>query len=800
MGDLEKKVGSVQPGQPGCDSVPQEQGEALPEVGKMDARKVTRKVTKGEGLRQTDEVELHSSFSVGEKRRPVDRPVEVVSTPLESDIQAFQKLNYHCSNEQRTLKKAYAQHERDLLLEESLQTLEDFTHILESQAYCERHPGPDPFEALRNYKVPGGLRVEVILEPENRPFTLIPFKERNCDRKMYERLVQLCQELLEEYRQEHPVKSDVNDLIENVETTVREKALSLLGIIDDDLVDGWFEQLKPQSPGFTLRGSLQKVQSFLKGDAGVRSCAVCCHRKPHLPDQNPSLSGKVPQGETLPAGSPLRGSLPDSPQHSLYSSQRSDPFSDSGSLTSSEASYESREWTEPLSQKGEGIEEGSDPEREAIQGMTMLLPPESEEDVFDEETEVKRPFGHSPEVAQARSDANPETIEFQGKIIDHNHPRYKTTPHFGNYYGGKDKSGWLYGTRDVKKTASGGLVAVEVYSGQDPARKTTNCLRYEYVTTETDRQAVSALEEKMGFDLTQGSTGKLKEQLAKMKSTDFPPIHIIRGDVGRQREHVIAKAKEKGSRVVICNASQLNYQEQLEETHNIQTGIKRVYGDHTFGPGMVKAESGGPELLAHTLVGGNNQPFCGALADFFEAFLKENPDCQGKIWNEGGYYHSIFTPEDWALFAKALAESDTRVEGFAWSAAEEGGSDEVKVYQTGGINSGNSASAHYWSMHEESQPPEFVEFLIIFLQVRNALLKEASRGESVVFHSTRIGEGVFGNTEHVSALAHLYAYRSLPESVRGNIQSINIGTYHKKETDQLGKYLGHLKPGLVDLS
>jgi hypothetical protein len=87
------------------------------------------------------------------------------------------------------------------------------------------------------------------------------------------------------------------------------------------------------------------------------------------------------------------------------------------------------------------------------------------------------------------------------------------------------------------------------------------------------------------------------------------------------------------------------------------------------------------------------------------------------------------------------------------------------IYQTGAINS-KSVTNRYSDLHKKAGPTEGFEFGVMFTQFYNAMYTESH--ESVVFHTTRLGEGVFGNTENISLYALLVAYAMLPDERQKN--------------------------------
>ncbi|OQX37142.1 MAG: hypothetical protein B0D91_07450 [Oceanospirillales bacterium LUC14_002_19_P2] len=306
------------------------------------------------------------------------------------------------------------------------------------------------------------------------------------------------------------------------------------------------------------------------------------------------------------------------------------------------------------------------------------------------------------------------------------------------------------------------------------------CIKYDYIKTDSNADAFSKLEEKL--NCTFNEFDEMKSNIIA-STTNLPDFRIVNGDVKNQIEYLERHSGD--SRLVILNASQLNYQEQLDENHDIKDNIAGVYNDRTFGPGVVKTQKGGPEFLAHLLIDGNRIEFYGAFCDFFTAAKRSGTP----ISAQGGYYKSDMTSEQWNTLKKELCSSETHVQGLRWRKCN-----GTIVYQTGAINSGGD---EYWYLHNKEKPTEAFEFAVIFLQFRNALLEETNKDGFVDIHTTRIGEGVFGNHQFVSMLALRAALLSLPEANRSRIRTVNIGTYTKEEQQNTEAYLGELFKDMV---
>ncbi len=338
---------------------------------------------------------------------------------------------------------------------------------------------------------------------------------------------------------------------------------------------------------------------------------------------------------------------------------------------------------------------------------------------------------------------------------------YSTQPHQGQYYG---EGGGTYETRDVSEHS----VEVSFSNSQPPA-----VIEYSYIETDSNVDAFNALEYQVGCCFSNFDAMKW---IIVSRTVDLPDFRIVDGDVVRQLGYVEGNCND--SRVVVLNASQLNYQEQLHQDHNIKDDIQGVYRDRTFGPGIVKTQSGGPEFLAHLLIDSNRIPFSGALCHFFNTAEVARSNIQAI----GGYYLSDMTVHQWHALTHRLRSSTTKVQGLRWHKVN-----GTTVYQTGAINSGRGLYSH---LHRNGKPTEALEFAVIFLQFRNALLAETTQDGTLDVHTTLIGEGVFGNSPFVSMLALRAALISLPDANRAKIRTVNIGTYGGMTNTR--NYLGEL--------
>ena len=242
---------------------------------------------------------------------------------------------------------------------------------------------------------------------------------------------------------------------------------------------------------------------------------------------------------------------------------------------------------------------------------------------------------------------------------------YITQPHQGQYYG---YGGGTYETRDVSDDS----VEVSFSNSLFPV-----VIEYSYIETDSNTDAFNALENKTGCVFSYFDEMK---RVITFGNMDLPPFRIVDGDVKKQVRFV-ERINRKDSRVVILNASQLNYQEQLDQFHDIKDGIQDVYRDRTFGPGVVKTQKGGPEFLAHLLINSNQIPFSGALYNFFNTAEVGRSHIQAI----GGYYLSDMTVHQWHVLTHQLRSSTTNVQGLRWQKVN-----GTTVYQTGAINSGGS--------------------------------------------------------------------------------------------------------------
>ena len=242
---------------------------------------------------------------------------------------------------------------------------------------------------------------------------------------------------------------------------------------------------------------------------------------------------------------------------------------------------------------------------------------------------------------------------------------------------------------------------------------------------------------------------------------------------------------------VVMNASQTNFLEQQYNGHNPYANLTDFLGDYTFGPGVVKYHTGGPEFLVSTL-----RHFWNNIYGATQAFFDEAESHKQCLWIEGGYYTSNANEKLQNELANAFQQSSTRVCGFRWQPQREKThqNHSTYVYQTGAINSNNNIRNNYSDFHKCRSPtPEF-EFGVLFTQFYNAMFTESY--EQVVFHTTKLGEGVFGNTPNVSLHALVAAYDILPESNKQNIVSISLGCLYKQDIQSLKTFFDETSEGI----
>lgn len=301
-------------------------------------------------------------------------------------------------------------------------------------------------------------------------------------------------------------------------------------------------------------------------------------------------------------------------------------------------------------------------------------------------------------------------------------------------------------------------------------------IEYTYITTDTNSQAFSKLRV---IGCKCHTFEDIKEYFDNNRDNLNKFLTIVEGDV-TENQLPIFESEHPDVTHVVLNASQTNYLEQNGPGHNPRTHLAGFYGDPTFGPGVVRSQTGGGEFLAYTcpLDG------YGATQAFFDSYIQNRNTMQIK----GGYYESSSPQEEHNNLAKRFCTSYTKIEGFRWKKTKQT-PHITYVYQTGAINSASTKTARYAEQYTNGTPTPLFEFGVIFTQFRNAMLHE-SKDDKVVFHTTRLGEGVFGNTQNVSLYALLAAYASLPLNNQRNIVGISVGGYELEECVDMKSFFG----------
>ncbi|MCK5893705.1 MAG: hypothetical protein KAG53_04700 [Endozoicomonadaceae bacterium] len=390
-----------------------------------------------------------------------------------------------------------------------------------------------------------------------------------------------------------------------------------------------------------------------------------------------------------------------------------------------------------------------------------------------------------------------ETSEHTVKVKDYN-SRYETHSHEGKSFWMDDIKCEKYITSDVKGMDGEKTVKIET------ANRDSNVLiRYDYVKTDSNIIASRSLSTALDLSIENyKEPSKLYEKICEkvnekydvtkdfenlVNPKNIPEFVFLEGDAKKQHEHV---KKVIGQRdVVVFNTSQLNYQEQVSKNHDIKGDISLSYWDTAFGSATVKTEKGGFEFLVHTLLESNKSEFSGAFCDFFRTTQTDN-----KLHSDGGYYNSDLDENEWYKLTEKLINSETRTEGFCWGTAIKGKDEKIKfsgktIYQTGAINaSGDNGCGLYRDLHEKAGPPFSFQFFMFFYQIRNALMHETNRKDSIVVHTTSLGEGVFGNKKNVSMIALQAAILSIPSENRDKVKGVFFGSYGNTDVfDEFGK-------------
>ena len=300
-------------------------------------------------------------------------------------------------------------------------------------------------------------------------------------------------------------------------------------------------------------------------------------------------------------------------------------------------------------------------------------------------------------------------------------------------------------------------------------------IEYTYITTDTNSQAFSKLR---GIGCKCHTFEDIKEYFDNQRDNLNKFLTIVEGDV-TENQLPIFESKHPDVTHVVLNASQTNYLEQKGPRHDPRTDLAGFYDDPTFGPGVVRSQTGGGEFLAYTCP----MDGYGATQAFFDSDTQNPITMQIK----GGYYKSSSPQKEHDKLAKRFCTSDTKIEGFRWKKTKQT-PHITYVYQTGAINSASTPNI-YQARYTNGKPTPLFEFGVIFTQFRNAMLHE-SKDTQVVFHTTRLGEGVFGNSENVSLYALLAAYASLPPNNQRNIVGISVGGYKLKECVAMKSFFG----------
>lgn len=379
--------------------------------------------------------------------------------------------------------------------------------------------------------------------------------------------------------------------------------------------------------------------------------------------------------------------------------------------------------------------------------------------------------------------------------------RYNTHPHEGKSYWMCNGKHEKYITSDAESVYGEKIVKIE---SNNRKKKSSVFIKYEHVKTDTNVDAYRALEYHLELTKDKYKVSKLYDEICEKASENYdvrqnsrniPEFIFIQGSPEKQHKYVKDNANDY--HVVVLNESQINYQEQLDEHHDILKESDVVYRSPAFGPVTVKTEKGGIEFLAHTLIESNKTEFSGAFYDIFKSRFYKN-----KLHAKGGYYTSDLNEDQWYSLAERLMISDKKTEGFRWKTVtknqikdqykvdDEDDDETMKVdgktiYQIGAINASNKDGYHSY-LHKQCGPPLLFAFAIFFNQFRNALLRESNTEESIVVHTTALGEDALGNEENVSMVALLSAIMSLPLQNRCKINNVFFGSY--KNTNAFNKF------------
>lgn len=353
--------------------------------------------------------------------------------------------------------------------------------------------------------------------------------------------------------------------------------------------------------------------------------------------------------------------------------------------------------------------------------------------------------------------------------------RYSTYPHEGELYrrcsGVREK----YITSDVKGINGEKTVKIEI------DKSPSLFIKYDYVKTDSNIIAFKELNNIMSLSL-KNTTGPelynvVSEKICEKYDTrkgfiSFPEFIFINGVIEKQHQYV--KDNTNDHTVVVLNDSKINYKNQIDETSKIWENSSYIKKCRYFGAATVKSEKGGVEFLAHTLTKNDEVEFSGAFYDFFSATSNDD-----KLHANGGDYRSSLDEVEWYKLIDELINSDTKTEGFCWGIATKDKDGHMKIYgkkiyQIGAINALRSC---YGYPYKQCSPPPFLQFLMFFYQIRNALMHETNTQESIVVHATALGENdAFGNKENVSMMALKAAIMSLPFNNKEKIKNVFFGS------------------------
>lgn len=293
---------------------------------------------------------------------------------------------------------------------------------------------------------------------------------------------------------------------------------------------------------------------------------------------------------------------------------------------------------------------------------------------------------------------------------------------------------------------------------------------------ESNKKIYEKIQKKIHESTNACSIEEIKKFVDDNKTKISTILTFYKGDVTTYQLKSF-HASHQDKKHVIMNASQTNFLEQNNIRHNPFTDLNGFLEDTTFGPGVVKYYKYGPEFLVSTL-----RQFYTNIYGATQAFFNEDEEHKKCLQISGGYYTSNVDNEAQIKLANAFQQSDTRVCGFRWHPPKATRNYETYVYQTGAINS-KSQNTMYAGLHKNCGPTEEFEFGVLFTQFYNALFTEAT--ESVVFHTTKLGEGVFGNTPNISLYALVAAYEVLPEDRKTYIKSISLGGFSDTDIESL---------------